>query len=41
MANQATVTYLFHSGFTVSVEDTLLVFDYWQGEGGTFADCIR
>ncbi len=34
--NQATVTYLFHSGFLVAVEDTLLVFDYWQGEDESF-----
>ncbi|MBQ8081820.1 MAG: MBL fold metallo-hydrolase [Clostridia bacterium] len=32
MSNQATVTYLYHSGFLVSVEDTLLVFDYWEGD---------
>ena len=32
MANEATVTYFHHSGFTVAVEDTLLVFDYWRGE---------
>ena len=38
MANQATATYLFHSGFLVSVEDTLLVFDYWQGEEGMFPE---
>ena len=41
MANQATVTYLFHSGFLVSVEDTLLVFDYWQGEDGMFPEKAR
>ena len=32
MANMATVTFFHHSGFTVAVEDTLLVFDYWRGE---------
>lgn len=32
MANQATVTYFYHSGFSVAVEDTLLIFDYWRGD---------
>ncbi len=41
MANQTTVTYLFHSGFLVSVDDTLLVFDYWQGEEGMFPEKAR
>ena len=26
------VTYYHHSGFSASIEDILLVFDYWQGE---------
>ena len=30
----AAVTYFHHSGFTVEVLDTLLVFDYWRGEHG-------
>ena len=33
----AAVTYFHHSGFTVSVKDTLLVFDYWRGEKGELA----
>lgn len=28
------VTYHHHSGFSCAVGDVLLVFDYWQGEGG-------
>ena len=32
MADFASVTYYHNSGFTVSVKDTLLVFDYWRGE---------
>ena len=32
MADQAIVTFLHHSGFTVEIEKTLLVFDYWRGE---------
>ena len=32
MTDTLTVTYLFHSGFLVAVEDVLLVFDYWRGE---------
>ena len=31
---KATVTYFFHSGFSVAVEDVLLVFDYWRGDNG-------
>lgn len=34
MAGKAIVTYFHHSGFAVSVEDTLLIFDYWRGENG-------
>ena len=34
MDKQATVTYFFHSGFSVAVEDTLLIFDYWRGDQG-------
>ena len=32
MTDTLTVTYLFHSGFLVAIEDVLLVFDYWRGE---------
>ena len=32
MAKSATVTFFHHSGFSVAVENTLLVFDYWRGE---------
>ena len=32
MAGTATVTYFHHSGFSVAVKDTLLIFDYWRGE---------
>ena len=31
---KATVTYFHHSGFTVEVGETLMVFDYWRGENG-------
>lgn len=34
MAGTATVTYYHHSGFSVAVNETLLVFDYWRGEDG-------
>ena len=34
MAGTATVTYFHHSGFSVAVNETLLVFDYWRGENG-------
>lgn len=32
MAGKAKVTFFHHSGFSVAVEGTLLVFDYWRGE---------
>ena len=32
MTGKAAVTFLYHSGFTVAVGDTLLVFDYWRGD---------
>ncbi|MBR1585996.1 MAG: MBL fold metallo-hydrolase [Clostridia bacterium] len=31
---QATVTYYYHSGFSVAVGETLLIFDYWRGDRG-------
>ena len=30
----AAVTFYHHSGFTVEIKDTLMVFDYWRGEHG-------
>ncbi|MBR4361053.1 MAG: MBL fold metallo-hydrolase [Clostridia bacterium] len=41
MANQATVTYYHHSGFSVAVEDTLLIFDYWRGEDGALPESCQ
>ncbi len=38
MTRNATVTYLYHSGMLVAVEDTLLLFDYWQGDHGEFSE---
>ena len=38
MAGKAIVTYFHHSGFTVAVEKTLLVFDYWRGENGELTE---
>ena len=32
MDGKATVTYFHHSGFTVAIGETLMVFDYWRGE---------
>ncbi|MCQ2454366.1 MAG: MBL fold metallo-hydrolase [Clostridia bacterium] len=32
MSTEVKVTYFHHSGFTVAVDKTLLVFDYWRGE---------
>ncbi len=38
MEKTAAVTYFYHSGFTVEVLDTLLVFDYWRGEHGELSE---
>lgn len=38
MEKTAVVTYYHHSGFTVEVMDTLLVFDYWRGENGELSE---
>ena len=32
MPGAANVTFYHHSGFSVEVKDTLLIFDYWRGE---------
>lgn len=34
MADTATVTFFHHSGLSVEIKDTLLIFDYWRGEDG-------
>lgn len=34
MSKEFIVTHYYHSGFSVSHEDTLLIFDYWRGEEG-------
>ena len=34
MDRKLTITYYLHSGFSVAMEDVLLVFDYWTGEQG-------
>lgn len=40
MDSKATVTYFHHSGFTVEIGETLMVFDYWRGENGELTeDC--
>ena len=32
MPGAANVTFYHHSGFSVEVKDTLMIFDYWRGE---------
>ena len=41
MTPSATITYLHHSGFTAVVANTLLVFDYWEGEKGDLPEHWR
>ena len=41
MEKTAVVTYYHHSGFTVEVMDTLLVFDYWRGENGELPEKVQ
>ena len=41
MEQHASVTYHHHSGFSVQVESTLLVFDYWEGENKELPPAAR
>lgn len=41
MEKHASVTYHYHSGFSVRVESTLLVFDYWEGENKELPPAAR
>lgn len=41
MAGTANVTFFHHSGFSVAVEDTLLIFDYWRGEKGEITERLQ
>lgn len=36
MDRQLKIIYHYHSGFSVQVGGTLLIFDYWEGEGNVF-----
>ncbi len=38
MSAVATVTFFHHAGLMAAVEDTLLIFDYWQGENGEVSE---
>ena len=35
------ITHYYHSGFSVSCENTLLVFDYWRGEEGELTEELQ
>ena len=35
------ITHYYHSGFSVSCEKTILIFDYWTGEDGELAENLR
>ena len=41
MDRQLKIIYHYHSGFSVQVGGTLLVFDYWEGEGRSLAQVGR
>ena len=42
MSLRATVTYYYHSGFSVQVEDSLFIFDYWEGaERDAIPDALK
>ena len=41
MAGTATVTFFHHSGFSVAVGKTLLIFDYWRGQDGALPDAAQ
>ena len=35
------ITHYYHSGFSVSCEDTILIFDYWLGEEGELTEDLQ
>ena len=35
------ITHYYHSGFSVSCDNTILIFDYWLGENGELAEHLR
>lgn len=41
MQKQLKITYHYNSGFSIRVGSTLLVFDYWEGEGRKLAEVGR
>lgn len=41
MDKQLKIIYYYHSGFSVQVGSTLLVFDYWEGEGRSLLPSAR
>ena len=41
MDKQLKIIYHYNSGFSVQVGSTLLIFDYWEGEGRTLAQVGR
>lgn len=38
MTGTVAVTYYHHSGFSVQIGETLLIFDYWRGENGELTE---
>ncbi|MDD3882870.1 MAG: MBL fold metallo-hydrolase [Eubacteriales bacterium] len=41
MSRICDITYYFHSGFSVAIDDTFLLFDYWLGEEGDLPQEVR
>ncbi len=35
------ITHYYHSGFSVSCEKTILIFDYWRGENGELEESLQ
>ena len=36
-----TLTYIFHSGFVLETEQSILVFDYWMDHSGLMDSVLR
>ena len=36
-----TLTYIFHSGFVLETEQSILVFDYWMDPSGVMDSVLR
>ena len=41
LQRKMTLTYIFHSGFVLETEQSILVFDYWMDPSGVMDSVLR